>query len=140
MTRKRRTLRDNNATEQQRPPDSLGQALIHLLWPVKPLWRNLLLVLAALLIGGFLLWNTLPDATKAKVFSSLFNKKAAQTELRPEQIKDRDFYVAMGDDSLIGNPKQALSYYQKALDIDPQNQELRQKADSLMQKLSGESK
>lgn len=93
------------------------------------------MIVAGLLLVTFLVWRELPDHTKSDVLSSLFNKKPAQTKLGSEQIKDRDFYAAMGDDSDISNPKLALAYYQKALEIDPQNEEIRKKADSIRQLL-----
>src|SRR5215216_5531073 len=59
----------------QKPPDSLGQAFVHILWSMRPLWRNLIFIVVGMSVLVFLLWNTLPQDVKLKVIESLWKNK-----------------------------------------------------------------
>jgi len=141
----RKKRNDNNRPRQQpsqqKTPDSLGQAFIKIIWNLKAPWRIFFLLLAGTFVIGFLIWNSLDSAYRTKVISSFFGAKPSATELTRQQVQKRDFYVTMGDDYSIDDPRQALRYYKSAQQIDPQNEEIGKKVEHMEEKLkNGEAK
>lgn len=129
---RRQTIK-TDAPIEQKPPDSLGQAFIHLLWPMRPLWRNLLLSIAGASVLGFVIWSVLPQETQ-KAFIEKLARSMSNEQLSPEQVSDRNYYEFLGDKLANSRPEQALEHYRKALKIDPQNQEIRMKVEQLQEK------
>ena len=124
-------------SDQPEPPipQSLGQAFMHLVWGIRPLWRNTILSVSGVCVVCFLLWNTLPEKAKAKLIDNLpFVRASSPPPLSPEQVSKRNYYVHLGDSFLNSRPDQALNFYRKALEIEPQNGEVKDKVRRLEEK------
>lgn len=60
-----------------KPPETIGAAILGLLWRAHPTARNLALTFAALAGIAFALWTTFPDTTKQRVIDAFTSERQA---------------------------------------------------------------
>jgi hypothetical protein len=122
--------------DKPKPPDSLGQAFIHSIWPINSVWKYVLLSVAIIVVGGYFIWSSLPEATKLQVLS-IFQREPRSAPLTPEQDQQFRFNVSMAQtEERNSKPYEALYYYQKALELKPQDTELKKKVDALQESIA----
>jgi hypothetical protein len=73
-TRKKRSALSTTGSANQRDPkipDSLGQAIIQIIWRWNPVLRNILLIIAGSIAIIFLAWSALPEKLKADMLDKV---------------------------------------------------------------------
>jgi hypothetical protein len=56
-----------------KPPDSLSQAIVHLVWSLAPWFRTVIVIVSISIVGVFIMWKTLPDAIRADMLREVFS-------------------------------------------------------------------
>lgn len=77
-----------------KPPETVGAAMLSVLWRAHPIARNITLILVSLVAIMFALWTTFPDTTKERVINSFAdNRKQSNTDKDRVSVAPQMFTV-----------------------------------------------